>query len=170
MADRFPAVGMKSVNLLKRVVLSVALISVTVLFGCESVPMPDMSKFDFNLMKEKPVVSIKQSYSKVNIRPTPSTDMAPVASLKGGDKVKLYEEKGNWLKVTFYDTTGKEQEGWIYKYLVEGYEKPEAQGGTASGSSDNGEQNERAAEPEPLEVEKTADPQDLPKSESVSPL
>lgn len=136
-----------------------------VLAGCQTVTMPDMSDFKLNIFEEKPVVAIKSGYSKVNIRPTPSTDKAPVAALKGGDKLTLHEEQGNWLKVTFYDTTGDEQEGWVYKYLVEGYNKPAQQTESSSATP-----KEVQPETETFEIEQETSEKELPKSESVSPL
>lgn len=166
MADRFTAItgGWK---LLGRPMVLLC-VAVMLLYGCESVPMPDMPKFDFGLGKERPEVAVKQGYSKVNVRPTPSTEQPPVASLNGGDKVHLVEERGDWLQVTFFDTAGKEQTGWVYKYLVDGYDKPQ---GTVTPGVKTVE--EPAAVPRP-----TADPasqgappgQELPKSKSVSPL
>lgn len=132
------------------------------LAGCEAVPMPDLGKFDFNLGQEKPMVAIKPSQSKVNIRPTPSTQLAPVASLAGGNRLQLLDEQGDWLKVSFFDTAGKEQVGWIYKYLVEGYEKPAGSAATVQPRADSPQ-----SEPED---QATPDSQALPKSQAVSPL
>lgn len=172
MADRLAAVRTRMTPLARMMLLAILAFSVVLMAGCKSVPMPDMSKFNLDdLLKDKPVVAIKAGYSTVNIRPTPSTSQPPVAALKGGDKVKLYEERGNWLKVTFYKTTGEEQEGWIYKYLVEGYHKTSEAGIASSGSDASDMETESTPEPEILEVEKTTSSnQELPKSESVSPL
>jgi uncharacterized protein YgiM (DUF1202 family) len=63
-------------------------------------------------------VRLSKNVSTVNIRPTPSVDGTPVASLKGGTKVFMLEEKGDWLRVRLHD----DRTGWVYKYLVQGYQ------------------------------------------------
>lgn len=168
MADRIPA--MRKQSQWKTLAALLSMIGLVVLAGCESVPMPDMSKFDFSLQQEKPVVVIKPSYSKVNIRPTPSTLQPPVATLKGGDKLELLGMNGDWFRVGFYDTTGEEQVGWIYKYLLEGYDKPRQSGTATASPSSSSVSDESAVVAEPLEVEPLPDDQELPKSESVSPM
>lgn len=165
MVDRFLAVGRCLMCMLRSGIVGLLCFGFLALTGCQTVTMPDMSNFNLDILKEKPVVAIKANYGKVNIRPTPSTEKAPVATLKGGDKMKLYEESGNWLKVTFYNTSGEEQEGWVYKYLVEGYNKPVQEAETSSNENS-------VAQPEIgiLQVEQETNEQELPKSESVSPL
>lgn len=168
MADCVAAVNRKGIW--TALVALLCLVGMVFLGGCESVPLPDMSKFDFSLQQEKPQVAIKPGYSKVNIRPTPSTQQAPVATLKGGDKLELLEQNGDWFRVGFYDTTGAERVGWVYKYLLEGFDKPHAVGTSPSGSPSAGVSGGQAAVAEPLEVETLPSEQDLPKSESVSPM
>lgn len=139
------------------------------LVGCETMPMPDMSKFNLDLLKDKPEISIKSSYSKVNIRPTPSTNQAPVATVRGGDRLQLLGEEGSWLNVGFFDTAGKEQVGWVYKFLVDGYPDPPSPSTSSANSgawSDEGSGESESG----LQVEKDSGNQDIPKSESVSPL
>ncbi len=75
------------------------------------------------------VVTIKSQYSGVNIRPTPSTMKAPLTTVRGGDRLGKLEERGNWLRVSFTDGYGNKRTGWVYKYLVDGYEKPGATAG-----------------------------------------
>lgn len=149
------------------------LIFLVLLFGCEAVKMPDFSAVDLGL-KKKPVVTIKAQYSQVNIRSTPSTNQPPLTTVKGGDSLRLIMERGDWLKISFYDTAGSEKSGWIYKYLVDGYNKPASS--VASGRMTGSEQ-EPAVEtipvtdvesPLPVEVEPTGN--ELPKSDKISPL
>ncbi len=70
------------------------------------------------------IVKIKEKLSWVNIRPEPSTKKPSISTCKGGAELEKLEEKGNWFKVKFLDKDNKQTEGWIYKYLLEGYEKP----------------------------------------------
>lgn len=165
MADRFTAIRSIPVRAIRFGLAGLLLSGFLLMSGCQAVTMPDMSDFKLNIFEEKPVVAIKSGYSKVNIRSTPSTEIAPVATLKGGDKVKLHEEQGNWLKVTFYDTAGQEQEGWVYKYLVEGYSKPAQKVESSSANI-----KEVQPEADTYEIEQETNEQELPKSESVSPL
>lgn len=169
MADRFPAIALQIRRFGKLLVFTFVLAGMVSLLGCESVTMPDMSKFDFGLGQEKPLVTIKSTYSKVNIRSTPSTQLAPVASLSGGDRLQLLGDHGDWLKVGFYDTAGKEQSGWIYKDLVEGYETP---GKTAVTPGAPVVQKSSDAIEESAEQgsQQSSGDQGLPKSKSVSPL
>jgi hypothetical protein len=169
MADRFPAIGVNVKRFGKALVVAFIFAGMGLLSACESVSIPDMPKFDFNLGKEKPVVTIKSNYNKVNIRPTPSTQLEPVASLAGGDPLQLLGDHGDWLNVGFYDTAGKEQAGWIYKYLVEGYEKPGKPAAVpgAPVKLENSEQIEGSVEQGSPQFPGS---QELPKSNSVSPL
>ena len=64
---------------------------------------------------------IKSNHSSVNVRPVPSTDTPPIGSIKGGEEIVIIEEDGDWLKIQF--TKDNYKEGWIYKYLAEGYNK-----------------------------------------------
>lgn len=169
MADRFVAVVNVLSRNLKHGALFVLLCGAIVLAGCQAVKMPDMSDFKLKIFEEKPTVAIKSGYTKVNIRPTPSTTQHPIGTLKGGDKVQLIGEQGTWLNVSFYDTTGKEQAGWVYKYLVEGYNKP-VETGTASSNVSSRTVVEEATETEAVEIEQEINEQELPKSEKVSPL
>lgn len=167
MADRFSTVAG---TYCKALFLTVVLAGLMTVGGCKSVEMPDLSQLDFGL-KEKPVVIIKENYNQINVRPTPSTELEPVATLKGGDQLKLVVEEADWLNVIFYDTAGNEQSGWVYKYLVKGYNKPGESGVAVTRSS-----QEPDAEPvtpvktEPLSGEVESRSGELPKSEKVSPL
>lgn len=168
MADCFTAVTARPVRRCMLLLLMAACLAA--LAGCGSVQMPQLPKLDFNLLQDKPAVAIKAGYGKVNIRPTPSTTQPPIATLKGGDKLELLEESGSWLNVSFYDTTGVKRQGWVYKYLVEGFDKPPEPVATAPGPSDAGLQGGSAPAAEPLEVESSPKTQSLPKSGSVSPM
>ena len=140
------------ISTVKVAVLSATAIMVLVLSGCESVPMPDMSGLDLGSFSTEKKVTIKQRYETVNVRPTPSTNQSPVSALKGGDQVVLKSEYGNWLNIVFYDTAGNEQVGWVYKYLVEGYEKPL----TGTPAATTGEQ-ESHSETAPVEKDTAKD-------------
>lgn len=107
----------------KTAVFSLFILGALTLAGCQTIQMPDVSNYDLGLF-DHTTITIKRSYNKVNIRPTPSTNQAPIATVTGGDSLQLLAERGNWLNVEFYDTAGNGKNGWIYKYLVEGYEKP----------------------------------------------
>ncbi len=169
MADRFPTVGASFKSLGQNLFMVVFMAGLLLMTGCESVPMPDMSKFDFSFGLNKPVVAIKSSYNKVNIRPTPSTSQPPLAFLKGSDKVQLIEEQGNWLQVAFFNTAGEEQTGWVYKFLVEGYERPQptAPGATSGSSAENYSEVVPAEE---SEGQKSSVAPGLPKNDTASPL
>lgn len=69
--------------------------------------------------KDNKILTISKKHSSVNVRPEPSTNQAPIATLKGGDKVEKIEAKGGWIKIRFNNSDDKQMEGWISKTLVE---------------------------------------------------
>lgn len=162
MADRFTQMNACVQSRALRMILLAA--ALMFLAGCEAIPMPDLSQV--GLVKTRTMVTVKAGYSSVNIRPTPSTAQTPIATVRGGDQLIFREAYGDWLGIRFYDTTGDERDGWIYKYLVDGYEKPETVA-TPSTRSSHAEPLNNVA-PAPVPVEPAQD--GLPKSDTVSPL
>ncbi|WP_298272474.1 SH3 domain-containing protein [Geobacter sp.] len=70
----------------------------------------------------KPVAGrIRHHHKYVNVRPDPSSRNRPVAVLRGGKRIKILGEEGNWVKIRW--SRGKrELEGWVFRKYVEGRE------------------------------------------------
>lgn len=87
------------------------------------------------VIEEYVVKTVEVQADRLNVRPEPSTDAARIGYLEKGEKVKLLEDCGEWLRVQY--TTQKEgyvaseyvvvQEGYIYaKTLTEEQEEAAA--------------------------------------------
>ena len=87
------------------------------------------------VIDEYVVKTVEVQADRLNVRPEPSTNAARIGYLEKGEKVKLLEDCGEWLRVQY--TTRKEgyvaaehvmvQEGYIYaKTLVEEQEEAAA--------------------------------------------
>lgn len=87
------------------------------------------------VIEEYVVKTVEVQADRLNVRPEPSTDAARIGYLEKGEKVKLLEDCGEWLRVQY--TTQKEgyvaseyvvvQEGYIYaKTLAEEQEEAAA--------------------------------------------
>ena len=120
-------------------------------------------------------VRVKQNYYLANVRPMPGMQGSPIAKVRGGQKVSLILEKGNWLEIAFQGEDGKQVVGWIYKYLIEGYDKP-APEATPTAPPVNAESTATAEEPvspiPPVEASSGSDeptePENEPSVESES--
>jgi len=135
-----------------------------ILAGCQAVKLPELN---LNFSNKGLPVIVKKQYPKVNIRPTPGTENAALTVLHGGDKLSLLSEQGDWLRVRFFDTTGKELEGWIYKYLVEGYEKAISR---ESAAPSEAPPKVRVELKQPKQQTTPSTDQELPESITISPL
>lgn len=72
----------------------------------------------YDQRSDSTIITIKKSYSTVNIRPVPSKDQSSIAILSGGTEVQRIGVQGNWINIRFIHN-GIEKTGWIYKTLVE---------------------------------------------------
>lgn len=106
-----------------------------------------------DVSRETRTVTVKRDYYQVNIRPTPGMENAPLGKVRGGSRLSTLMEQGNWLEVAFTDASGHQAVGWIYKYLIEGFEKPSRPPSTAP------EPAATTPEPEDGSLQETATPQ-----------
>ena len=90
--------------------MRLAALSAVLMASLLSAPLP------FGDLKAAPGDLLETRRTNVNVRATPTTDSAVVATIDAGERIIEIAEQGDWFQVSLPDRSAQ---GWIYAPLLE---------------------------------------------------